>query len=245
MGTLFVEVPLGNRFLCAPPCPLAKPGKSPHQYKKLKNMRKHARDHHQVTCVTYVSRLCRRTDKETETCVNHSKNHLLQAHGLAWQDTGLPRTRCSWRLADIAGRSPPPSPESPFPDQPAPGSQAATPSPVPGGLPRASPQASGPRTSPVAYDVLEVMSEDVRRNTRVERCIAGSGSADKPDIVVMNTTTKTALIVDICCPFEKRYHALEVARRYKEDKYEHLVQHLRGRGFEASAAAIVVGSLGS
>ncbi|KAE8740558.1 hypothetical protein FOCC_FOCC013922 [Frankliniella occidentalis] len=97
----------------------------------------------------------------------------------------------------------------------------------------------------ILKDVLEVMSEDVRRNTRVERCIAGSGSADKPDIVVMNNTTKTALIVDICCPFEKRYHALEVARRYKEDKYEHLVQHLRGRGFEASAAAIVVGSLGS
>ncbi|KAE8738257.1 hypothetical protein FOCC_FOCC016268 [Frankliniella occidentalis] len=97
----------------------------------------------------------------------------------------------------------------------------------------------------ILKDVMEVMSEDVRRNTRVERCIAGSGSADKPDIVVLNNTTKTALIVDICCPFEKRYHALEVARRYKEDKYEHLVQHLRGRGFEASAAAIVVGSLGS
>ncbi|KAE8739189.1 hypothetical protein FOCC_FOCC015312 [Frankliniella occidentalis] len=61
----------------------------------------------------------------------------------------------------------------------------------------------------------------------------------------MNTTTKTALIVDICCPCEERYHALEVARRYKEDKYEHLVQHLHGRGFEAAAAAIVVGSLGS
>ncbi|KAK3923114.1 Retrovirus-related Pol polyprotein from type-2 retrotransposable element R2DM [Frankliniella fusca] len=97
----------------------------------------------------------------------------------------------------------------------------------------------------ILKNILEVMGEGVRRNTRVERCIAGSGSADKPDIVVMDNNAKTALIVDICCPYEKRYHALEVARRYKEVKYDHLVQHLKGRGFEASAAAIVVGSLGS
>ncbi|KAE8742227.1 hypothetical protein FOCC_FOCC012242 [Frankliniella occidentalis] len=48
-----------------------------------------------------------------------------------------------------------------------------------------------------------------------------------------------------CCPLEKRYDALDVARRYKEDKYQQLVAHLQGRGFTSSAAAIVVGSLGS
>ncbi|KAK3926651.1 hypothetical protein KUF71_014987, partial [Frankliniella fusca] len=68
----------------------------------------------------------------------------------------------------------------------------------------------------ILKNVLEVMNENVRRNTQIEKCVAGSGSADKPDMVVLNNSNKTALIVDICCPFEKRYNALQVARRYKE-----------------------------
>ncbi|XP_034248966.1 uncharacterized protein LOC117649892 [Thrips palmi] len=97
----------------------------------------------------------------------------------------------------------------------------------------------------VLRNVVEALPEPVRRNAKLERTVAGSGSDDKPDLVVIDEGLRTAVIVDVCCPFDKRYHALEVARRYKETKYQHLVDHLRGRGFAASAHAIVVGSLGS
>ena len=97
----------------------------------------------------------------------------------------------------------------------------------------------------VLRNVVEALPEDVRRNAKLEKTVAGSGSDDKPDLVVINEALRTATIVDVCCPFDKRYHALQVARRYKEAKYQHLVDHLRGRGFAVSAHAIVIGSLGS
>lgn len=97
----------------------------------------------------------------------------------------------------------------------------------------------------VLRNVLLAMPQDVRNNTRVEQTVEGSGSLDKPDIVIIDKRQHTAHIVDICCPYDKRYGALEAARIHKEMKYQHLVDYFSGCGLTASASALVVGSLGS
>lgn len=97
----------------------------------------------------------------------------------------------------------------------------------------------------VLREVILAMPEDARRMTRVEKTVEGSGSLDKPDIVLIDERRRSAVIVDVCCPYDKRYGGLEAARMHKEVKYQHLVQFLEGKGLKASAQALVVGALGS
>ncbi|KAJ8865481.1 hypothetical protein PR048_033774 [Dryococelus australis] len=80
---------------------------------------------------------------------------------------------------------------------------------------------------------------------RVNQQVPHTTSLLRPDLVLLNETRRTALLVDVTVPFDNRYVALEWARREKVLKYQVVLDQLRMRGFQADVEAIVVGSLGS
>ncbi|KAK3908767.1 Retrovirus-related Pol polyprotein from type-1 retrotransposable element R2 [Frankliniella fusca] len=90
-----------------------------------------------------------------------------------------------------------------------------------------------------------VMAMQSTRNLRVEKTVPGVNSRDKPDLVIINTSSKQAVIIDVACPFENRYEALERKRIEKVQKYLPLAEALQQQGFETVVDAVVVGSLGS
>ena len=79
----------------------------------------------------------------------------------------------------------------------------------------------------------------------INRKVADSSSALRPDLVVTDMANRKVVIVDVTVPFENRYEALEAARLAKMDKYEPLVKELTEKGFEVEMDALVVGSLGA
>ena len=67
----------------------------------------------------------------------------------------------------------------------------------------------------------------------------------KPDLVILNSTTKTATVVDVTIPFDTE-QAMAAAKKEKETKYAYLKQILEEKGFtKVTIGAFVVGSLGS
>ena len=79
----------------------------------------------------------------------------------------------------------------------------------------------------------------------VNRKVADTSLALKPDLVVTDLTNRKVVIMDVTVPFENRYGALVAARQAKIDKYEPLVTELREKGFSVEMDALVVGSLGA
>ena len=88
------------------------------------------------------------------------------------------------------------------------------------------------------------MSASCRANLSVEKAVPDFPGRLLPDIVIRDQVQMKAVIVDVCCPFENRYMALEQARQRKKDKYAPLADHLRGLGYTVILDALVVGSLG-
>ena len=65
----------------------------------------------------------------------------------------------------------------------------------------------------------------------------------KPDLVIINEEKSEAYIVDVAVPFEGE-ESFPVARRAKEDKYNHLKDILRARGIRKTEVdGFVVGAL--
>lgn len=89
------------------------------------------------------------------------------------------------------------------------------------------------------------MPPAVRELARVEVAVPLTGSPLKPDLVIFDQANKSAVIVDIACPFDNGSDALEVKRAEKRDKYEPLADLLRVRGYRVVVDALVVGALGS
>ncbi|KAK3916004.1 Nucleoid-associated protein [Frankliniella fusca] len=88
------------------------------------------------------------------------------------------------------------------------------------------------------------MSANFRSKLSVEKSVPGFPGRLLPDLVIIDEVNGSAAIVDVCCPFENRYLALQVARQHKRDKYAPLADHLRSRGLTVTCDAIVVGALG-
>ncbi|KAK3908776.1 hypothetical protein KUF71_003418 [Frankliniella fusca] len=83
------------------------------------------------------------------------------------------------------------------------------------------------------------------RNLRIENTIPGVNSRDKPDLVIIDNSSKIAVIIDVACPFDNRYTAMEEKRLEKVQKYLPLATALNDQGFDTVVDAVVVGSLGS
>ena len=66
----------------------------------------------------------------------------------------------------------------------------------------------------------------------------------RPDLVAIDETSKTAVIVDVTTPFENNYTAFIDARAEKIRKYSTVVQHFHQRGFEVICDSFIVGALG-
>jgi hypothetical protein len=81
---------------------------------------------------------------------------------------------------------------------------------------------------------------EIRLNQRVP----GLSDAVRPDLVVVDETTKRATIIDVTVPFENRTAAFNVARLEKQRKYAAAAQHLRSRGYDVFCDAFIVGTLG-
>ena len=76
-----------------------------------------------------------------------------------------------------------------------------------------------------------------------ERCNVAERNL-RPDIVVKNHKEKTALILDVICPFENSREKLDISRQGKLEKYEKEMEALQQQGYDVHMNAIVVGSLG-
>jgi hypothetical protein len=79
---------------------------------------------------------------------------------------------------------------------------------------------------------------------RINQTVPGFTDPVRPDLVVVDDSLKTAMIVDVTIPFENRYSAFTIAREEKKRKYEGLADHLRHQGYEVYLDAFVVGALG-
>ncbi|KAL5509896.1 hypothetical protein EMCRGX_G005336 [Ephydatia muelleri] len=79
----------------------------------------------------------------------------------------------------------------------------------------------------------------------LEQMIPGDPQGLKPDVVVLNETTKEAWVIDVTVPFESE-STLEGAREGKITKYAHLREVLAAKGYQRIIIdAFVIGSLGS
>ena len=79
----------------------------------------------------------------------------------------------------------------------------------------------------------------------LEQKVPGDPQNLKPDLVIINEEKSEAYIVDVAVPFEGE-ESFPVARRAKEDKYDHLKDILRARGIRKTEVdGFVVGALGS
>jgi len=84
----------------------------------------------------------------------------------------------------------------------------------------------------------------------LDQLVPGVACADdivrcRPDIVVVDRTSKTVKIVDVTVPYEDGWRSVVAARERKLATYAPLAQALAAGGFKTSVDAFVVGSLGA
>ena len=77
-----------------------------------------------------------------------------------------------------------------------------------------------------------------------EQMVPSNSQGLKPDLVVLNDTTKEAFIVDVTMPFEEM-DTFSTAQPEKERKYNHLKAPLSSCYNKVEIDALVVGPLGS
>lgn len=97
----------------------------------------------------------------------------------------------------------------------------------------------------VIKNLVEAMPPATRSNLRIEQTVPQAGSKDKPDLVLRDDDKHLAAVIDIACPFDNRYEALESKRFDKIRKYQAICDNLRNQGYSVACEAVVVGALGS
>lgn len=83
-------------------------------------------------------------------------------------------------------------------------------------------------------------STEIRINQRVPELNQNL----RPDLLAIDETKKTVMVIDVTMPFENRVNAFEDARFQKKAKYEPVVRHYTQKGYEVSLEAFIVGPLG-
>ncbi|XP_067124880.1 uncharacterized protein T26G10.4-like [Centruroides vittatus] len=78
----------------------------------------------------------------------------------------------------------------------------------------------------------------------VNQCLSDYDVNCRPDLVILHNPTMTATVVDVATPFENGKNAFNLACQEKLQKYQHLVSHLRGKGYDTHISAFLVGALG-
>ena len=73
--------------------------------------------------------------------------------------------------------------------------------------------------------------------------LSGSNSQERPDIMVINETTKIATIVDFTVSFEGKEGKLEASREKKIAKYQERQAELEELGYKTTLNVIAVRSL--
>lgn len=63
----------------------------------------------------------------------------------------------------------------------------------------------------------------------------------KPDIVILNETTKHIILVELTVPFEMN---IDSATQRKKSKYDHFIQDFKGIGFKCDLLTLCIGSRG-
>jgi hypothetical protein len=81
-------------------------------------------------------------------------------------------------------------------------------------------------------------------NVRVNQTVPGMKDGLRPDLLIVNQSAKTAEIIDVATPFEKRYAAFEAVRSEKRAKYDHIADRYRQQGYDVVVDAFIVGALG-
>ena len=79
----------------------------------------------------------------------------------------------------------------------------------------------------------------------VEQKVKDSPWDLRPDLVVLNDSQSTAVIVDVTIPFEATSTSFEAARHEKLTKYQPVAEWLASRGYQVQVHAFVVGALGA
>ncbi len=68
----------------------------------------------------------------------------------------------------------------------------------------------------------------------------------KPDIVVLNRSSRDATVVDVTCPYEGECDSFKKARAEKEQKYAGLKEWMKDNNYNSvTVHAFIVGSLGA
>uniref|UniRef100_A0A7E4VI97 Reverse transcriptase domain-containing protein n=1 Tax=Panagrellus redivivus TaxID=6233 RepID=A0A7E4VI97_PANRE len=67
----------------------------------------------------------------------------------------------------------------------------------------------------------------------------------RPDIVLINDTSKLLTIIDVTIPFENGPDAFKKAREAKKEKYKDIETHFKKAGYKTFNDAFIIGSLGA
>ncbi len=68
----------------------------------------------------------------------------------------------------------------------------------------------------------------------------------KPDIVIVNRSSRDATVVDVTCPYEGECDSFKKARAEKEQKYSSLKEWMEDNNYNSvTVHAFIVGSLGA
>lgn len=97
----------------------------------------------------------------------------------------------------------------------------------------------------VIKNLINFMEPSFKSILRVEQRVPGTNHADMPDMVLLDNDSKKAVVIDITCPFENNYQALNQARAEKINKYSPLAETLQKQGLRVDLDAVVVGALGT
>ena len=80
---------------------------------------------------------------------------------------------------------------------------------------------------------------------RLNKQVPGSRFNLRPDIVLLDESTKRACILNVQCPFDLDSDSLLKARKAKTEKYQCVAEELRNKGLRVYTRAVIIGSLGS
>ncbi|XP_067143069.1 uncharacterized protein T26G10.4-like [Centruroides vittatus] len=78
----------------------------------------------------------------------------------------------------------------------------------------------------------------------VNKQVPGYPGNCRPDLVVLNSSPKTATVIDVATPFENGADAFSRARSEKVNKYRELTEYLKSKGYDTFTDAFIVGALG-
>ena len=80
---------------------------------------------------------------------------------------------------------------------------------------------------------------------RLNKQVPGSRFNLRPDIVLLDESSKRACILDVQSPFDLYSDSLLKARKAKTEKYQCVAEDLRNKGLRVYTRSVIIGSLGS